>query len=91
MITLCLHFYGQEINLFNLVSWRESSKRICKIFYWNNYLGGLQVNLITFRQDKHIKPMVTELFHTQLLRCGIPCQSVYAHVALSNKNQNISF
>ena len=24
--------------------------------------------------------MVTELFHTQLLRYGIPCQSVYAHV-----------
>ena len=32
--------------------------------------------------------MVTEIFHTQLLRCGIPRQSVYAHVvswALSNQ------
>ena len=35
-----------------------------------------------------LKPMVTELFRTLLLRYGIPCQSVYAHVvswALSNQ------
>ena len=35
-----------------------------------------------------LKPMGTELFHTQLLRYGIPCQSVYALVvswALSNQ------
>ena len=32
--------------------------------------------------------MVTELFHRQLLRYGIPCQPVYAHVGswtLSNQ------
>ena len=49
------------------------------------------MNLITFRQDKHIKPMVTELFHTQLLRYGIACQSVYAHVALSNQKSKHFF
>ena len=38
--------------------------------------------------------MVTEIFHTQLLRCGIPCQSVYAHVvswALSNQKSKHFF
>ena len=38
--------------------------------------------------------MVTELFHRQLLRYGIPCQSVYAHVvswSLSNQKSKHFF
>ena len=38
--------------------------------------------------------MVTELFRTLLLRYGIPCQSVYAHVvswALSNQKSKHFF
>ena len=38
--------------------------------------------------------MVTELFHTQLLRYGIPCQSIYAHVVswtLSNQKSKHFF
>ena len=41
-----------------------------------------------------LKPMVTEIFHTHLLRYGIPCQSVYAHVvstALSNQKSKHFF
>ena len=41
-----------------------------------------------------LKPMVTELFRTLLLRYGIPCQSVYAHVvswALSNQKSKHFF
>ena len=46
---------------------------------------GLLVQL----QNTTLKPMITELFHTQLLRYGIPYQSVNAHVlswALSNQH-----
>ena len=41
-----------------------------------------------------LKPMVTELFHAQLLRHGIPCQSVYTDVvswALSNQKSKHFF
>ena len=46
---------------------------------------GLLVQL----QNTTLKPMITELFHRQLLRYGIPYQSVNAHVlswALSNQH-----
>ena len=44
--------------------------------------------------NTNLKPMVTELFRTLLLRYGIPCQSVYAHVvswALTNQKSKHFF
>ena len=54
----------------------------------------LQIKDSWYKLNTILNSMFTEIFHTQLLRYEIPCQSVYAHVvswALSNQKSKHFF